>query len=41
MTVGIMDCSSHMAEGGKKDAEYISGIFEEKVLEYDPKNDID
>ena len=37
MTVGIMDCSSHMAEGGKKDAAYISGIFEEKVLEYDPK----
>jgi hypothetical protein len=37
VTVGIMDCTTHMAEGGKKDAAYISEIFEEKVLEYDPK----
>ena len=26
-----------MADGGKKDAAYISGIFEEKIMEYDPK----
>ena len=37
MTVGIIDCTAHMAEGGKKDAAYISGIFDEKVMEYDPK----
>ena len=37
VTVGIMDCTTHMAEGGKKDAAYISGIFDEKVMEYDPK----
>ena len=36
VTVGIVDCTAHMAEGGKKDAPYISGIFEEKVMEYDP-----
>ena len=36
MTVGIVVCTTHMAEGGKKDAPYISGIFEEKVMEYDP-----
>ena len=37
VTVGIVDCTTHMAEGGKKDAAYISGIFDEKVMEYDPK----
>jgi hypothetical protein len=37
VTVGIMDCTTHMAEGGKKDAAYISGIFDEKVMEYDQK----
>jgi hypothetical protein len=37
VTVGIIDCTTHMAEGGKKDAAYISGIFDEKVMEYDPK----
>ena len=36
-TVGIMDCTTHMAEGGMKDAAYILGIFDEKVMEYDPK----
>ena len=36
VTVGILDCTTHMAEGGKKDAPYILGIFEEKVMEYDP-----
>jgi hypothetical protein len=33
VTVGIIDCTTHMAEGGKKDAAYISGIFDEKVME--------
>jgi hypothetical protein len=37
VTVGIIDCTTHMADGGKKDAEYISGISEEKIMEYDPK----
>ena len=36
-TVGIIDCTTHMAEGGKKDASYISDIFDDKVMEYDPK----
>jgi len=27
VTVGIIDCTTHMAEGGKKDAAYISDIF--------------
>ena len=28
VTVGIIDCTTHMmAEGGKKDAAYISGIL--------------
>ena len=26
-----------MEEGGKKDAQYIAGLFEGKVLEYDPQ----
>jgi len=37
LTVGIIDCMTHMAEGGKKDAAYISDIFDDKVMEYDPK----
>ena len=40
ITVGIIDCTTHMAEGGKKDAAYISEIFHEKVLEYDPTNTV-
>ena len=35
--IAIHDCTGHMASGGKKDAEYIAGLFEEKVAEYDPK----
>ena len=35
MTISIQDCTKHMAEGGKNDASYIAGLFEEKVLEYD------
>lgn len=34
--VAIYDCSGHMASGGKKDAAYIAGLYEEKVAEYDP-----
>jgi len=40
MTVGIIDCTTHMAIGGKKDAAYISEIFHEKVVEYDPTNTV-
>jgi hypothetical protein len=36
MTISIQDCTKHMAEGGKKDASYISDLFEEKVMEYHP-----
>ncbi len=35
MMISIQDCMKHMAEGGKKDASYIAGMFEEKVMEYD------
>ena len=33
VTVGIIDCTTHMAEGGKIDAAYILGIFDEKVMD--------
>ena len=33
-------CSAHMEEGGKKDAEYVALLFEEKVEEFDPKNQL-
>jgi hypothetical protein len=36
ITISVQDCSTHMAEGGKKDASYIADMFEEKVVEYDP-----
>ena len=35
LTIGILDCTTHMASGGKKDATYIADIFAEKVEEYD------
>ena len=38
LTIGILDCTSHMASGGKKDATYIADIFAEKVEEYDPNH---
>ena len=34
--VAINDCTDHMAEGGKKDATYISEMFETEVAKYDP-----
>jgi hypothetical protein len=36
ITISIQDCTSHMAEGGKKDASYIADLFGEKVLEFNP-----
>ena len=39
VTVGIIDCTTHMAEGGKKDAEYISGRGEDYGIR--PQNVID
>ena len=36
VVVAVNDCTEHMAAGGKKDATYISNIFEETVAEYDP-----
>ena len=40
LTVGIVDCTKHMAAGGKKDAMYIADIFEDKVEEYDPNHSL-
>ena len=40
MTIAIQDCSSHMEEGGKKDAVYVASLFEEKVGEFDPQNQL-
>ena len=33
--IAINDCTDHMAEGGKKDATYISEMFEAEVEKYD------
>ncbi len=35
ITISIHDCTKHMQEEGKKDATYVSGLFEDKVREYD------
>ena len=40
MTIAIQDCSSHMAEGGKKDAVYVASLFEERVGEFDSQNQL-
>ena len=40
MTIAIQDCSSHMVDGGKKDAVYVASLFEEKVDEFDPQNQL-
>jgi hypothetical protein len=40
LTIAIVDCTKHMAAGGKKDASYIADIFENKVDEYDPKHSL-
>jgi hypothetical protein len=37
MTILMHDCTKHMEEGGKKDAQYFAKLFEGKVLEYDPQ----
>ncbi len=34
--ISICDCTGHMVEGGKKDAEFIMNFFKEKVDEFDP-----
>ncbi len=36
VVVSICDCTSHMVEGGKKDAEFIMEYFSDKVDEFDP-----
>ncbi len=35
VVVTICDCTDHMSEGGKKDATYITEMFQEKVCEFD------
>ena len=40
--LGICDCSSHLAKGGKKDAEYIAKLFLPHMQKLDPKkNNLD
>ena len=34
--ISICDCTGHMVEGGKKDAEFIMNFFKAKVDEFDP-----
>ena len=36
VVISIFDCSDHMSEGGKKDAQYIGQLFKDKVAEFDP-----
>ena len=36
VVVAVNDCTEHLAAGGKKDATYISNIFEETGADYDP-----
>ena len=35
--VDIRDCADHMAAGDKKDAEYLAGVMEEKIVKFDPE----
>ncbi len=35
--MSICVCTDHMSEGGKKYANYIAEIIQEKVKEFDPK----
>ncbi len=37
IAVSIQDCTDHMQKGGKKDASYIAGLFEDQVIQYDPQ----
>jgi hypothetical protein len=38
LVFGVHDCTGHMAAGGKKDAEYIANLFEERCNKLDPDN---
>jgi hypothetical protein len=40
ITIAIEDCTSHMEEGGKKDAVHVASIFKEKVSEFDPNRQL-
>ncbi len=33
ITISIHDCTKHMQKGGRKDATYVVGLFEDKVRE--------
>ncbi len=35
VVVSICDCTSHMVDGGKKEAEFIMEYFSKKVVEFD------
>ena len=39
-TLDIVDCSRHLAAGGKKDATYIANLFLPHLQELDPKKEI-
>ncbi len=34
--ITILDCTVHMVDGGKKDAEFIMSFFKSKVDKFDP-----
>merc|ERR1712086_1085587 len=39
VVLAVHDCSKHLAQGGKKDAEYVARIFMPQMLKVDPKKD--
>ncbi len=38
ITVSIQDCTTHMQDGGKKDASYIASLFSNEVIRFDPQS---
>lgn len=40
ITILIQDCTSHIEKGGKKDVVYVALLFEEKVAEFNPNNQL-
>ena len=39
VVLAVHDCNKHLAQGGKKDAEYVARIFMPQILKVDPKKD--
>ncbi len=38
ITVSIQECTTHMQDGGKKDASYIASLFSDEVIKFDPQS---